>query len=762
MNTRAAMTQTKKQWIRGALLAAALAACQSGAPTGEPKDDPEGTQDIVEALAALPEAEVLEYSADGIPQYVVGHLGEIDASQPEGLIADDRSLRASLPPVLKVFRLENKDLELRRINTDEMGARHYRYDQVFNGLPVIGGDLIVHVDIKGAIFGVNGTARGDIAPSLGAIAITEGAANLSIENDSRWAAVTGRTVRPLRTVYIQTAEGTLHKAYEHMVEGKRGQDPIQDKVYVDVDNGAVVAVHPQIHHARNRATYNLNGGTGLPGSLARSEGQGPVSDIDVNAAHDGAGHTYDLYAAMWNRDSIDNAGMQMKSSVHYSTNYCNAFWNNVQMVYGDGNASQNCLPLARSIDVAAHEMTHGVTSRESNLTYSGESGGLNESLSDVWGGGVEAWVDAGKTNPVTFSLANDVFLIGDTVLPPFLRSMCDPAADGVSRDEWSSSLGSIDVHYSSGPNNLVFCLLSKGGKHPRGKTTNNVPAIGMEKALRLMYKANVDLLTSSSKYSNMRTAMEQAATQLFPNEPAVKDAVGCAYAAIKVGTAPASCGGSPPPPPPPPCSLSNGVPVTGLSGATGEMRYCSINVPAGQTSLTINIAGGTGDADLYVRFGSQPTTTTYQCRPYLNGNNETCTFTPPSAGTYHIGLHAYTAYSGVTLTGTYSTTGGGDPYLTNGVPVTGLSGASASLKYYRINVPSGKNLQLRISGGTGDADMYTRFGARPTTSTYSCRPYLNGNNETCNHTTTSTTAGDWYVMLRGYTSYSGVTLIGSY
>src|SRR6185503_10300802 len=275
-------------------------------------------------------------------------------------------------------------------------------------------------------------------------------------------------------------------------------------------------------------------------------------------------------------------------------------------------------------------------------------------------------------------------------------NMCDPAADGASRDVWSSSLGSVDVHYSSGPANLMFCLLSKGGTHPRGKTTVNVPGIGMAKAIRIVYKAQVDILTSTAKYSNFRTAMEQAATALG-YDTATKDAVGCAFAAISVGSAPASCGGAPPPPPPTDGVLASGVPQSGISDAADGQKFWSIAVPAGQTNLTITINGGTGDADLYVQFGNKPTLTSYQCRPYKTGNSETCTFTPPQQGTYYVMLHAYAAYSGVTLTGTYS-------------------------------------------GGTGDADLYTRFGARPTTSSYSCRPYLTGNTETC--TQANTQAGD--------------------
>ena len=405
-----------------------------------------------------------------------------------------------------------------------------------------------------------------------------------------------------------------------------------------------------------------------------------------------------------------------------------------------------------------------MTERESNLTYSGESGGLNESYSDIFGAFVEAYRLGGRNG--TLSLDPKVFLIGDEVLPPFLRNMCDPAADGASKDVWTSGMGSSDVHYTSGPNNLVFCLLTKGGMHPRGKTTNNVPAIGMDKAIRIFYKANVDLLTSSSNYAAMRTAMENATTALG-YDAATKDAVSCAYAAILVGTAPTSCGGSEPPPPPTDGVLANGVPQTGIADSTVDnFKFWKLDVPAGQSTVTFTISGGTGDADLYVNFGSKPSSTVYQCRPYLSGNAETCTFTPPSAGTYWVGLNAYSAYSGVTLTGTYSASGGGcaDTVLTNGVAKTGLSGASSSAQYFCLpNVPTGKTLTFKLTGpGTGDADLYTRFNARPTTSTYACRPYLSGNTETCTHTTTSTTAGTWFVMLRGYTAYTGVSLVGSY
>ena len=187
-----------------------------------------------------------------------------------------------------------------------------------------------------------------------------------------------------------------------------------------------------------------------------------------------------------------------------------------------------------------------------------------------------------------------------------------------------------------------------------------------------------------------------------------------------------------------------------------------LTVPAGQSNLSFTIAGGTGDADLYVQNGAKPTLTSYSCRPYLNGNTETCVFFSPAAGTWWVMLNGYAAYAGVSAEPEHTSSGpsGGDPALANGVPITGLSGAMGSNQYWRINTPAGKSLKIKISGGTGDADLYLRFGTRPTTSTWACRPYLNGNNETC--TVSSTSAGDYYVMLRGYTTYSGVSLVGSF
>jgi hypothetical protein len=208
--------------------------------------------------------------------------------------------------------------------------------------------------------------------------------------------------------------------------------------------------------------------------------------------------------------------------------------------------------------------------------------------------------------------------------------------------------------------------------------------------------------------------------------------------------------------------LQNGVALTGQSGATNAQLAYTVVIPAGASNLVISESGGTGDADLYTRFGSAPTLSSYDCRPYISGNNESCTVASPQAGTYYVMLNGYQAFSGVSVKATWTTGGGGGgSVLQNGVPVTGLHATKNNAVYYTMNVPAGAtNLNFAISGGTGDADMYVKLGSKPTTSSYDCRPYVAGNSESC--TASTPTAGTWYVMVRAYSSYTGVTLTGSY
>ena len=208
-------------------------------------------------------------------------------------------------------------------------------------------------------------------------------------------------------------------------------------------------------------------------------------------------------------------------------------------------------------------------------------------------------------------------------------------------------------------------------------------------------------------------------------------------------------------------SLENGASVTNISGSSGSETFYILDVPAGSSDLSFNISGGSGDADLYVKFGSAPTSTSYDCRPYKGGNSESCPIASAQEGTYFVKVVAYSTFSGVNLTGSFTepTTGGG---ATGGsASVTDISVSRRAWTYYTINVPAGMTtLDFAMSGGSGDADMYIRRGAQPTSSTYDCRPYKSGNNETCAFNNPA--ADTWHIGIYGYSAASGVSLDVTY
>ncbi len=206
--------------------------------------------------------------------------------------------------------------------------------------------------------------------------------------------------------------------------------------------------------------------------------------------------------------------------------------------------------------------------------------------------------------------------------------------------------------------------------------------------------------------------------------------------------------------------LDNGVGIS-VSGVQGSSNYFYIDVPAGAADLNIDLAGGSGDADLYVSQGSKPTLNSYQCRPYKSGNNESCSFSSPAEGRWYVMLQGYSAYSGATLTATHNAGGGcGSDCLENGVPKSNLSGSAGSEQHFTIQVPAGVSLNIATSGGSGDADLYVRAGAAPSTSVYDCRPYKNGNSERCSFQVTQ--AATYHVMIRGYSAFSGMQLLASF
>jgi Zn-dependent metalloprotease len=274
------------------------------------------------------------------------------------------------------------------------------------------------------------------------------------------------------------------------------------------------------------------------GSTTNANGQTAA----VNAMW-GLMNTYDTMKNVFNWLSLDGHNTATYIAAHVNTAYDNAYYSDTCrcMFIGDG-ASFNSLG---SIDVIGHEMGHGVTAATSNLTYSGESGGLNESSSDINGEAVEAYARGGGRGD-TIPLTGNDWVLGKEISKSGtpLRWMYRPSKDGSSPDAWNTSIKRLDVHYSSGPNNRMFYFLAQGSSADKAgdyyskylvKTPAAMTGIGLDKAYRIWFKANTTKFTSSTNYADARARMIDAAGELYGKNSKEAIAVQRAYAAINVG-----------------------------------------------------------------------------------------------------------------------------------------------------------------------------------------------------------------------------------
>ncbi|MFJ9578371.1 M4 family metallopeptidase [Streptomyces sp. NPDC101191] len=456
-------------------------------------------------------------------------------------------------------------LVARDVVKDADGTVHTRYERTYEGLPVLGGDLVVHEKKNGARSTTKATeARITVASTTPALtesaaaktAVASADAKAPKASDARkviWAA-TGKPVLAWETVVTGTqADGTPSR--RHVItdanSGKElyAYEAIETGVGNTMYGGQVTLGTAPSYTLTDTArgghkTYDLNGGTSGTGTLFTNStdtwGNGLASNRATAAAdaHYGAAVTWDFYKNELGRNGIRGDGVAAYSRVHYGSAYVNAFWDDscFCMTYGDGIG--NTHPLT-SLDVAGHEMSHGLTSSTANLRYSGESGGLNEATSDIFGTAVEFY--ANNSTDVGDYLIGEKIDINGNGTP--LRYMDKPSKDGQSADYWSKSVGRLNVHYSSGPANHFFFLLSEGSgtKTVNGVTYNSptydgstVTGIGRQKAYKIWYKALSTYMTSSTGYSGARTATLSAAKDLYGTGSAEYNAVAAAWTAINV------------------------------------------------------------------------------------------------------------------------------------------------------------------------------------------------------------------------------------
>ncbi|MEU6160627.1 M4 family metallopeptidase [Streptomyces sp. NPDC047130] len=469
----------------------------------------------------------------------------------------------------------SEKLVVRDVVQDGDGTLHTRYERTYQGLPVLGGDLVVHTSPSGERKGVTKATKAEIKADLSA-EVTAGKAEKQALSASEASGSERTAVEHAPRKVVWAADGEPRLAYETVVGGFQSDGtPNELHVITDAATGEKIYEYQGVHTGTGRTmysgsvtlnttlsgstyqltdstrgghkTYNLARGTSGTGTLFTDAddiwgtGAASSSSSDQTAAADaayGAQKTWDFYKSTFNRSGIKNDGKAAYSRVHYGNAYVNAFWQDscFCMTYGDG--AGNTHPLT-SLDVAAHEMTHGVTSVTARLNYSGESGGLNEATSDILATGTEFYA-ANSTDVGDYLIGEKIDINGNGTP---LRHMDRPSKDGKSQDYWSTTTNSVDVHYSSGPANHFFYLLSEGSG---AKTINGVSyssptyngaavaGIGRAKALQIWYKALTTYMTSTTKYAGARTATLNAATSLYGSGSAEYNAVNAAWAAVNV------------------------------------------------------------------------------------------------------------------------------------------------------------------------------------------------------------------------------------
>ncbi|MFD6175123.1 M4 family metallopeptidase [Streptomyces coeruleorubidus] len=469
---------------------------------------------------------------------------------------------------------DQEKLVVKDVVKDADGTVHTRYERTYAGLPVLGGDLVVHESESGETKGVTRATKAalkvaSLKPAVPAakaekqaVTLAKAAGSEKTEANSTprkviWAAA-GKPTLAYETVvgglqedgtpnelHVITDAATGKKLYEYQgIETGTGNTTYSGKVTIGTTKSGSSYTLTDGTRGGHK-TYNLGRGTSGTGTLFSGSddvwGTGNPSNLETAAAdaHYGAQVTWDFYKNTFGRSGIRNDGKAAYSRVHYGNNYVNAFWSDgcFCMTYGDG--SGNTHPLT-SLDVAAHEMSHGLTSATAGLNYSGESGGLNEATSDIFGAGAEFFAN-NSSDAGDYLIGEEIDINGDG--SP-LRYMDKPSKDGDSKDAWSSSLGGLDVHYSSGPANHFFYLLSEGSgaKTINGVTydspTSNgstVTGIGRTKALQIWYKALTTYMTSTTKYAAARTATLNAASALYGASSTEYKAVAAAWSAVNVG-----------------------------------------------------------------------------------------------------------------------------------------------------------------------------------------------------------------------------------
>jgi bacillolysin len=452
-------------------------------------------------------------------------------SRPPALAASaspEAAARAYMVEYSKLFGIEDKARQLRAEGAEEAGKDRsvVRFQQVHENVPVLGGELNVQVDGANSLLVATGEVLPDISldtqPGVGAQEAQRTALEYiakPYEEEPNGLQAT----EPKLWIFDPTLLGgpglRVPKLVWRMDVTPVGQpDEFRELVLVDAELGNVALNFDQVDNARDRRTYTAHGTSALPGTLLCTETTNPCapSNTDANLAHTYAGNTYDFYKSKHNRDSLNNLGMPLISTVDFCPEpaecpFQNASWDGKQMIYGDGFSAAD--------DVVGHELTHGVTDHESQLFYYYQSGAINESFSDVWGEFVDLTNGSrNDTAGVRWKIGEDLPGIGairDMKNPPAFR---DP--DRMRSPNYTPDLRERDnggVHSNSGVNNKAAFLMTDGGTF-NGRTVTKLGSTSeasITKVAKIYYEVQTNLLTSASDYQDLHANLSQGCTNLI-------------------------------------------------------------------------------------------------------------------------------------------------------------------------------------------------------------------------------------------------------
>jgi Zn-dependent metalloprotease len=492
--------------------------------------------------SASPEARIQQIRWDQActsPKFISGILSAPSQDNPE--VIARRFLQLTSGLVALPDDIEER-LDLSNVTKDPNGFSHVVFQQVLDGVPVFEGSIQVHINPDGQVVLLKANRATQVnvspTPSLSSETAIERAKQEFGEEAS------GKVPPESQLTFFRDDAGRVYLAWH--VRLFSDQDMAGYFYFLDAHSGLLLYKYNDMRHIMARETYTASNEESLPGQRIISEGDAAHSDDVAWAAHANAGIVYQYFHDRFGRDSYDNRGSRLRSTVHYSRRYNNAYWTSSleQMVYGDGDGV-TFGPLSTALDVVAHELTHAVTSSTARFVYVNEAGALDEAFADFFG------VMASNSDPVTdWKMGEHVFTPGRP--GDALRDMSDPPQGNQpdhTDDQLTLQPGELPecnprssryndngyVHSNSGIPNKAFFLMVAGGTHHGVQ----VQGLGKTVAEDIVYLALTVYLESATPsrwtFRQARFATIDACMQLFPGEQDKLASVMNAWAAVGVG-----------------------------------------------------------------------------------------------------------------------------------------------------------------------------------------------------------------------------------